>query len=571
MVQFRGISSSEGYAVSKAFIYRHDKLIISHDFINPADIDKETAFLDSTFSSLIAEYKESLRNAVDDTEKALYSVEILMLEDAEYRKAIRKIIREKLYCAPWAVEEATEEIIEKIKGIGDEYIKERIIDIRDIEYVILETLSGKRRGRIVIPDKRILVADYILTSELLALEGLENVEAIVLDSGGKASHISVLAKSNRIPSVVGVENFSLSAEEGELLVVDAYEARVIKKPSKKVINEYDAKIKALREAHESFDASKGATGDDHPVTLDANIEWLEGIGDAIRAGCENIGLFRTEFIAIKEGMLSSDSNGEIYAEAARRMAGRGHVVFRTLDIGGDKKSDGMSEEESPLGWRAVRYMLRHKTEFKAQIKAILMASRYRNVRMMFPLISGLEELDEVLLLLEEVKKELREKKIDFDEGMKTGIMIEVPSAALISDLLARRVDFFSIGTNDLIQYTIVADRDNEKTNYLYDPLHPALLRLIKSVVENAHSAGIQVGICGQMASEKLYTPILVGLGVDEMSMSPSSLPVIRKYLSSLTFDDCSRLVNEVLSETSHAVIEKMVKEFLNERETRNQE
>lgn len=574
MTEFNGISSSPGYAIGKAFIYRHDKLVISHDYIPIDSVSKELEHLDSCFKSLIKEYKGYLDDAEGDSEKALYTVELLMLEDAEYHKSIKKLIEEKKYSAPWAAQEATEEIIRMISGIEDEYLKERIIDIRDIEYAILETLTGKRREHIEVTEPRILVADYILTSELLGLEGLENIEGIVLDGGGKTSHVSILAKSKKIPSVVGVNGFSSLLEEGELVIVDGEAGLVISSPTRKKLAEYEEKRQSLENLVESFDASSGTNGltsDGRRVILDANIEWLEGVDDAISFGAENIGLFRTEFIAIKSDILNSrDKKDEIYMEAARRMVGHGDIVFRTLDIGGDKKADGMIAEDNPiLGWRAVRYMLSHRKDFKAQMRAILLASKYRNVRIMFPMISGIEELDETLALFEECKDDLRREKIDFDEHIKVGTMIEVPSAALVSDILAKKLDFFSIGTNDLIQYTIAVDRGNDKTNYLYNPLHLGVLRLIRMIVDNAHEKGIEVGLCGQMASEILYLPVLVGLGLDELSMSPASLPAIRRYLSSLSYGDCSRLVNEVLSEDDPFKIERKVKEFLNERETRN--
>ena len=574
MFEVNGIASSPGYAIGKAFIYRHDKLVISHDFIASDEIESETKRLDDCFSSLVKEYKGYLDRAVGDSEKALYTVELLMLEDEEYHKSIKSLIQNRRYSAPWAVEEATEEIIKMISGVEDEYLKERIIDIRDIEYAVLETLTGKRREHIEVKDRRILVADYILTSELLGLEGLENIAGIVLDCGGKTSHVSILAKSKKIPSVVGANGFSLSLEEGETVIVDGERGLAIADPTAKKRSEYEKKKTQFEERIGRLDENKdlkGCTKDGRRIILDANIEWLEDVENALSAGAENIGLFRTEFIAIKNDILNSrDKKDEIYMEAARRMSGHGDIVFRTLDIGGDKKTDGMIAEENPiLGWRAVRYMLSHRKDFKAQMRAILISSKYKNVRMMFPMISGVEELDETLSLLEEVKSDLRREKIEFDEKIKIGTMIEVPSAALISDFLAKKVDFFSIGTNDLIQYTIAVDRGNDKTNYLYNPLHPGVLRLMKLIVDNAHKASIEVGLCGQMASESLYLPILIGLGLDELSISPASLPEIRRYLSLLSYSDCSSLVNEVLSESNADVIEKKVKEFLNERETRN--
>ena len=573
MIELSGISSSPGYAIGPAFIYRHDKLVISHEHIKNDEKDSEIKRLEACFSSLTREFDYYLKNAETDSEKALYTVELLMLQDVEYHKSIKKLISEKLYSAAWAVEEATNEIIKAISKIDDEYIKERIIDIRDIEYVILGSLSGKRAEHIVINDKRILVADYILTSELLSLEGLENVVGIVLDSGGKTSHVSILARSKGIASLVGLKNFSSLIEESDIVVIDGEGEKAIANPTEDVLSLYRTKIKErelrLKELGASSDL-KNYTKDGKRVILDANIEWLEGVDDAVSSGCENIGLFRTEFIAIKEDLLNDRSKkDEVYLEAAKKMKGRGHIVFRTLDVGGDKKTGEMEAEDNPiLGWRAVRYTLSHKEDFKAQMRAVLKASKYKNVRLMFPMISGIEELDECLGLLEEVKDELRRKRIKFDENMKVGTMIEVPSAAITADILAKKVDFFSIGTNDLIQYTIAVDRANAKTNYLYNPLHPAFLRLLKYVVDTAHDNNIEVGLCGQMGGEYKYLPLLIGLGLDEISMSSQSLPIIRRLLNSLSYSDCLTLLNEVLSMTSYIEIENRLKEFFNGRNIR---
>ena len=327
MVEFSGISSSPGYAIGKAFIYRHDKLVISHDFISSDEVDAEIARLEECFYSLIKEFRTYLENAIGDSEKALYTVELLMLEDVEYHKSIKTLIQNKRYSAPWAVEEATEEIIKMISGVEDEYLKERIIDIRDIEYAVLETLTGKRREHIEVKDKRILVADYILTSELLGLEGLENILGIVLDTGGKTSHVSILAKSKKIPSVVGANGFSLSLEEGETVIVDGQNGIAIANPTSRKKAEYEKRKRELEQSLETYGGNadaKGCTKDGKRIILDANIEWLEGVDDAISSGAENIGLFRTEFIAIKNDILNSrDKKDEIYMDAALKMSGHG--------------------------------------------------------------------------------------------------------------------------------------------------------------------------------------------------------------------------------------------------------
>ena len=573
MTEFEAVAAADGHAMGKAFIFRHDEMVVPHFHVKKDEVEKETAALHSAFSSVRKYCSDQLEKAVSDSERALYSVQILMIDDPEWLQAIEGYIKNDLYNAPWAVECATAEIVRALSSVSDEYMKERIIDIVDIQKAITEELTGKVRQHIRLVRDVVLVADNLLTSELLALEGIQHLKAVCLDAGGKTSHVSILAKGWGIPAVVGLKDFSLLVKEGECIIVDGYTGHVIASPGKKQIALYekrkqeaaDEEARLIREAD-----TLARTADGVRFILQANVEDRLGIGDAIKAGCEGIGLFRTEFLEMKYGATEDFSIREgIYDEIASSMLGHGKVTFRTLDAGGDKFVEGFcGKEDNPLlGWRAVRFCLDRKDIFKSQISSILKASRHGNVRMMFPLISTPEELEECIALVEEAKKELSRKRIPFDPDIEIGTMIEVPSAAILSGALADMVDFVSIGTNDLVQYVLAVDRGNEKISHLYRADNPAVLRLVKMVVDNCHERNVPVGVCGQIASEVDMIPLLVGLGCDSLSMPPLSVGRIKERLGTLYKPDCEKLLNNVLSMNSHEKVAEMLKDFNNGRKT----
>lgn len=573
MTEFEAVAAADGHAMGKAFIFRHDEMVVPHFHVKKDEVEKETAALHSAFSSVRKYCSDNLEKAVSDSERALYSVQILMIDDPEWLQAIEGYIKNDLYNAAWAVECATAEIVRALSSVSDEYMKERIIDIVDIQKSVTEELTGKARQHIRLVRDVVLVADNLLTSELLALEGIQHLKAICLDAGGKTSHVSILAKGWGIPAVVGLKDFSLQVKEGECIIVDGYSGHVTASPGKKQIAAYekrkqeekDEEARLIREAD-----TLARTADGVRFILQANVEDRLGIGDAIKAGCEGIGLFRTEFLEMKYGATEDFSIREgIYDEIASSMLGHGKVTFRTLDAGGDKFVEGFcGKEDNPLlGWRAVRFCLDRKDIFKSQISSILKASRHGNVRMMFPMISTLEELEECIALVEEAKKELSRRRIPFDPDIEIGTMIEVPSAAILSDAIADMVDFVSIGTNDLVQYVLAVDRGNEKISHLYRADNPAVLRLVKMVVDNCHERNVPAGVCGQIASEADMIPLLVGMGCDSLSMPPLSVGRIKERLGTLYKPDCEKLLNNVLSMNSHERVAEMLKDFNNGRKT----
>ncbi len=564
MIQKTGIGVSPGAVVAEAAVLRHTALSIEH--IPSDDTEGELSVLSSAYDSALSSLDSLI--AVSDDEKSMLAILRTMLSDPEYLSLIRENITERKYNAAWAVEAATEKYASELDKLGDGYFSERASDIRDAGYILIESIQGFMISAFHLTKPSVLVADYLLPSEFLRMDR-QYLKGLCLDGGGKASHMAILARSADIPAVFALSDFSSMVEEGAVIAVDGRDGTVVLDPQRKVLSEYRKRSDAAArdEAELKKDAGLPAeTLDGYRIRLMCNIEGLEGIDGAIASGSEGIGLFRTEFLALQSDYLE---NGEkmdhVYQEAVERMSACGPVTFRTYDIGGDKALNGMKiNEENPiLGWRAVRFCMENRDMFRRQLVSILRASAYSDsVRIMFPMISGSEELREVLSFFDEVKEECRKNGTAFDENIKIGTMIEVPSAAITADILADYVDFMSIGTNDLIQYTIAVDRGNEKISYLYRPLHPAVLRLLKYVVDSAKAKGVTVSMCGEMAGDPDYLPILVGMGFDELSMSAHSILESKKRIRMLDKSCCTRFVNHVLSLSDAASVEEALKEFL---------
>ena len=563
MVQKTGIGVSQGAVIAEAAVLRHSGFGVEH--VTVEDIDSELAVFSSALNSAFSSLDATLVSSED--EKAMLMTLRAMLSDPEYTGLIKDNIKERNYNAAWAVEAATEKYASMLDKMGDGYFSERASDIRDAGYILIEAIAGESISAFHLTKPSILVADYLLPSEFLRLDR-KFLRGLCLDGGGKTSHIAILSRSADIPAVFALGDFSIYAENGMTIAMDGKYGTAVLDPQKKVLSEYRKRCDAAARAE--ADLQKGAglpaeTVDGFRIRLMCNIEGVEGIDGAISSGAEGIGLFRTEFLALQKSYLDDgDKMYHVYQEAVERMSEYGPITFRTYDIGGDKVLEGMGiNEDNPiLGWRAVRFCMENKELFRSQLVSILRASAISpSVRMMFPMISGSEELREVLAFLDEVKAECREKGIPFDENMKIGTMLEVPSAAITADILADYVDFMSIGTNDLIQYTIAVDRGNEKISYLYRPLHPAVLRLIKHVVDSAKAKGIQVSMCGEMAGETEYLPILVGMGFDELSMSAHSILEARRRIRLLDKGSCTRFVNHVLSLPDAVSVEAALKEF----------
>jgi phosphoenolpyruvate-protein phosphotransferase (PTS system enzyme I) len=394
------------------------------------------------------------------------------------------------------------------------------------------------------------------------------VKAIALDLGSKTSHTAIIAKSFAIPAVLGLSNVSQSVADGDTIIVDGNQGVVIVNPDKKTTREYKSS-QVKWQKHEQdlliLNRMKPETTDKRVISLEANIEVTAEVEAVLAHGADGIGLFRSEFLYMTPNSFPGEEEQlRTYRTVLETMKGRS-VTIRTLDLGGEKVMPGfdVGAEDNPiLGWRAVRFCLAKPEIFKAQLRAMLRASMYGNLKIMFPMISGIEELLKTLDIWHQLKKELRSAKIPFKEDIPVGVMIEVPSAALISEILAQKVDFFSIGTNDLIQYTIAVDRNNERIAYLYEPFHPGVLRLIKMVIDNAHAAGIPVGMCGEMAGDPFATVVLLGMGLDQFSMSAFSIPEIKRIIRSVSMKEAKELVNTIMKMTFSQDIDDYVRDWM---------
>ena len=561
MVERSGIGVSNGVVMAEAFVYRHGDIHISHEMAE--DREEESAAFEAAYRITHAEY-DALEGLNDD-EKELLSVYRIMLEDPDYLALIRDNIRKNGYNASWAVEAATDKYVSLLGAVSDDFFKERIADLRDIEGRLLSALSDMR-SEIIMPKPSILVADYLYPSEILSMDR-SSVLGLCLDNGGVTSHVAILARSLGIPSVFALADLTSLVADGDTIAMDGKAGTVVVNPGRKARSAYRRRVDAELRDEAAMEEGVGlpaVTTDGFRVHLLGNIEGIEGLDSLIRAGAEGIGLFRTEFLMMLPEYEDEEAKASVYREVVERMAPYGPITFRTYDIGGDKSPDGMQvKEDNPiLGWRAVRLCMERRDIFRGQLVSILKASSScHGTRLMFPMVSGSEELRSVIAFLDEVKDECRGKGIAFDENIKIGTMIEIPSAAITSDVIARYVDFMSIGTNDLIQYTIAVDRGNEKISYLYRPLHPAVLRLLAHVAESAHKNGIPVSMCGEMAGYPDYLPILIGLGIDELSMAPSSIMEVRRRIRTLSRSSCASFANHVLSLPDAQEIENALKEF----------
>ena len=413
-------------------------------------------------------------------------------------------------------------------------------------------VGGKQLSLTNLKEKVIIIA-YDLSPSDTAVMHKKNVIGFATDIGGRTSHTAIMAKSLEIPAVVGLERVTSVVRNGKTVIVDGNRGLFIAEPSKRTLDRYTAQKKRYEKLEKELSTLKNLpceTLDGHRVELSANIELPEEVPSVLKHGADGIGLYRSEYLYINRVDLPNEEDQfRAYKEVARKMGSR-RVIIRTLDIGGDKFLSQLEipREMNPfMGWRAIRFCLARPEIFKMQLRAILRASTFGNLKIMYPMISGVEEIRQANAILEEVKSDLKKRKIPFDRNIEVGAMIEIPSAALTSDILAKEVDFFSIGTNDLIQYALAVDRVNEKIAYLYEPAHPAVLRLIRDVIHNGHKNGIWVGMCGEMAGDPALVLILLGMGLDEFSTSPILLPEIKKIIRAFTLKEAKKMAEKALT------------------------
>ena len=567
----KGIAASSGIGIGKAFLFIHEKLIVGHNEIPVSEIVKEKSRFLHALDTVAGDLQALSGISFADDQLKILETHLLMLQDPEVKSLVYKAITDEHKCAEWAVESVISNMIATLDTSPDPVLRERGADIYDIGWRVIRSMMGKLRPQLsTIHDEVVLVADTLLPSEALSLDPAK-IKGIALGGGGRTSHVAILARALRIPTVVGLGILAGTVDTGDEVIVDGNHGEVSIRPGSATANRMRAQYN-LWIAHENdlqgLASLEAVTTDGHRIQLKANVETVEEVSAVLKTGADGIGLYRSEFLFMKQGGASEEEQFTAYRSVLEGMRAYGPVTIRTIDVGGDKiipGLEGFGEENPILGWRAVRFCLSRKDIFRVQLKALLRASAYGKLKIMFPMVSGLEELENVLEVFEQVKKDCLEDSIPFDSKIEVGTMIEVPSAALCADLLAPKMDFFSIGTNDLIQYTIAVDRGNEKIAYLYQPFHPGVLRFIKMIVEKGHQAGIPVGMCGEMAGDPISSVLLLGLGLDEFSMSPQSLLEIKNIIRSVSLSEAQELAKTVMEMDSYIKIDTYIREWMHDR------
>ncbi|MFA6078624.1 MAG: phosphoenolpyruvate--protein phosphotransferase [Candidatus Omnitrophota bacterium] len=569
----KGIPASPGIAIGKALLLDREQYVIPKRIIKEDQIQNEVKrFKDALIQTKneILEIKKRISEEMGIEHGQIFSAHLLVIEDSMLiEEVITKLKKDKL-SIEYVFQDVLKRYIKVFSEMDDEYLKERISDINDVGKRVLRNLIGAKEDIFSDLKEKVVVVAYDLSPSDTAMMHKKNLIGFATDIGSKTSHTAIMAKSLEIPAVVGLEIVTRGIESGDTLIIDGTHGVIIINPSPKTIKKYEIDRQRFATFEKHLLELKDLpceTLDGRKTILAANIEVPEDVPSVIAHGATGIGLYRTEYFYMnRKDLPGEDEQFKAYSAVAKKV--RPHsVVIRTLDLGGDKflSQFEVPHEMNPfLGWRAIRFCLARPDVFKTQLRAILRASLYGNLKVMYPMISGIEELRQANAILEDVKASLRKESVAFDEDIEVGAMIEVPSAALTSDILAREADFFSIGTNDLIQYSLAVDRVNEKIAYLYEPAHPAVLRLIKSVIDNGHKAGMWVGMCGEMAGDLNMVLILLGLGLDEFSTSPIAIPEIKRIIRSVTMSQAEAIAQEAITLPTGKEIDKFASQKLRE-------
>jgi phosphotransferase system enzyme I (PtsI) len=553
---FRGIAVSSGICRGKILVlHRARHVVIRREVIEdqvPAEIDRfEKALVQTRLQ--ILEIQNKVTQNLGAKEADIFEAHLQMLDDPNLLNEVYFLIKEKQSNAEYAFHSTAERFAEALLATNDEYLSQRASDIRDFTARVLDNLlEVKDNFELRHISEPCILVSHDLSPSVTAQLDRKLVLGFATDIGGKTSHTAIMARSLGIPAVVGLELASLELETGDYALLDGYNGAIVVNPTDQTMFQYGQMQQhkaTLTEKLNEIKTQPAVTLDGKAIHLSGNIEGPEDIGAILQHGADGVGLYRTEFLFINQAKLPTEEQQyQAYRQVAAAL--KPHpVIIRTLDLGGDKFATHMqlAPEMNPfLGWRAIRLCLAQPELFCTQLRAILRASAEGNVKMMYPMISGLEELNQANALLEKCRAELRAEGIPFAENMEVGVMIEIPAAVLIADDLARAVKFFSIGSNDLIQYTLAADRTNAKVSYLYEPTHPAIIRLIKMTVEAAHRHGICVGVCGEIAGDPNLAPLLIGLGIDELSTAPTGVAQIKYMIRRLKLTEAEELAKFAL-------------------------
>ncbi len=573
MKEYKGIPASPGIAIHHVFAHYADSIPLPRYSLHESEVENEWSRYQTAVdraSDEIRNLKETLGAAASGKHQLL-DAQLLMLQDPEMNEKIKKTLPETLQNVEWILSEYINGMVVRLEASGDEYLAERSLDFMDVSRRITNQLLYRERLSLNrISKEIILVSPNLLPSETIMLDP-DKVRGIALDAGGKTSHTAILARSLGIPAVLGLRSITRNIKPDDLLIVDGNRGVVIVDPDENTLIAYREKLFEQEKQESELVGLRNLpaeTLDGKRINLMANIEIPEEIDLVLAANARGVGLFRSEFLFMNPGeQPDEDRQFNAYVTVLKAMDDM-PVTIRTLDVGGDKllpSMDGLDESNPLLGWRAIRFCLEEEEIFRTQLRALLRASVYGNLRVMFPLISNAEELDMALSILAEERRDLEAGGTPMAKDMPVGIMIEVPSAALLSDVLARKADFFSIGTNDLIQYTMAVDRGNEKIASLYQPYHPALWRLIRMTVENAGAAGIPVGVCGEVAGDPVLAVMLLALGLDDLSMGAYSIPAVKRIIRSVDAGDASEALDRIMNMATADEVESYLNDWLGDK------
>ncbi len=571
MIKLKGIGVSGGVGIGTVLVLTKDELSVPKREISHEEISREIYRLEEALIETrrqISELQKNISKEIGFDQGRIFEAHFLVLEDRVLIEDVIKNIKTKKVNVEFAFSQSIKKYVDTLLKLNDEYLRERVVDIEDIARRVLRTMLKEKAVPLSeLKEKVVIVAHDLAPSQTASLPK-DNVLGFVTDIGGRTSHTAIIARTLRIPAVVGVESATENIKSGDEIIVDGSSGEVIVQPTETILKQYHKKSTLYSKEIKAIHISKvlrPRTKEGKETIISANIELPEEIPLIKQYGAEGIGLYRTEYIFLgRRDLPSEEEQFEAYQTVAKKVKPHG-VVFRTIDIGGDKflSRPEVPKEMSPfLGWRAIRFCLARPEIFKTQLRAMLRASAEKNVNIMFPMISGIEELRQAKNILEQCKEELRKEGKPFDDKVPVGTMIEVPSAALTADALAKESNFFSIGTNDLIQYSLAVDRANEKVAYLYEPGHPAVLKLIKQVIDIAHDNHIWVGMCGEMSGEPIFAFLLLGIGLDEFSMSAPQMPKIKELIASVTFKDAQRIACEALKLLTAKEVEKHLQDEL---------
>ncbi len=566
----KGLPASGGIAIGPAYVYEREEVYVVERVLSDEEIEHEISLLTEAIDRCrdeLTKISSFARETLDENAAAIFDGQMLMLDDPELRKGLLARIRHEKKNADFLIHNELGKYRLLLGAAEDEMLRERVADLDEVGQRLLRALQKKRLHHTV-EGQHIIVAAQLTPSDTI-LFSRNDVLGYATDLGGITSHAAILARSLKIPAVTGLQTLSSEIHTGDLMILDGQKGVIILHPAPETLEHYRAKIERIRVFERELAGLvdlPSVTPDGHAVELSANAEFVDELDYVITQGSRGIGLYRTEHLYLEKGEFPTEQEQYIdYSEIAHVLYPQ-PVIFRTFDIGGDKLLSGHYDEDNPfLGWRGIRMMLDKPEIFRAQLRAILRASTMKNIRVMFPMISGVLELRKALSMLQSVREELTAERIPFDRGMQVGVMIEVPSAVFVADEIAREVDFFSIGTNDLVQYLVAVDRNNELIADLYQEFHPAVVRAVKQIIDTGHRNGIWVGMCGEMAGNPLATTMLLGLGLDEFSMVPSVIPEIKNIIRSTPHAHAVELASRAVTLSTSLEVRALLSEDLRAR------